>query len=160
MTRIPVGLEHLRDSERGAAWLEALPAVVERCASRWALGLGAPYDYAYASLALRCTTAEGDRCVLKIQFPDRESDREAEALAHWGGHGAIRLLAHDREVNALLLERCIPGMPLSSLDPDRALDVAVGILPRLWKPAGHPFRPLAEEAQWWLQGLENRWERA
>ena len=160
MTLLPPGLDHLKDTDRGIAWLRALPGVVERCASRWGLRLGAPYDYAYASLAVRCTTPQADDCVLKIQFPDRESEREAEALAHWDGDGAVRLLAHDPEASALLLERCVPGTPLSAADPDEALDVVVGLLPRLWKPAGEPFLPLTEEAQWWLQGLEGTWDRA
>src|SRR5439155_1272546 len=41
---------------------------------------------------------------------------------------------------------------------ERALDVFVDLLPRLWKPAGAPFRPLAEEAAWWIEGVPERWE--
>ena len=96
--------------------------------------------------------------VLKIQFPDRESEHEAEALQLWDGDGAVRLLAHDPERHALLLERARPGTPLSALEPDAALDVMVGLLPRLWKPAGAPFRPLAEEAAWWAGSLREKWE--
>ena len=35
---------------------------------------------------------------------------------------------------------------MSSEDPDEALGVLIGLLPRLWVPAGPPFRPLADEA--------------
>jgi hypothetical protein len=35
-----------------------------------------------------------------------------------------------------------------------------GLLPRLWKLAGAPFRPLADEAAWWVTDLADRWERA
>jgi len=31
--------------------------------------------------------------------------------------------------------------------------VIVELLPRLWKPAGELFRPLAEEAAWWVEEL-------
>ena len=55
------------------------------------------------------------------------------------------------ERHALLLERCLPGTPLSELGQDAALDVLVGLLPRLWKPAPEPFRPLADEAAWWAR---------
>ncbi|MGH2675080.1 MAG: aminoglycoside phosphotransferase family protein [Actinomycetota bacterium] len=96
---------------------------------------------------------------MKIQFPDRESEHEAAALALWDGHGAVRLLAHDPDRHALLLERCEPGTPLSDLRPDDALDVMVDLLPRLWKPAGAPFRSLAEEAAWWAEQLPDQWER-
>ena len=98
--------------------------------------------------------------VLKVQFPDRESEHEADALRVWDGDGAVRLLDHDPERRALLLERARPGTPLSELEADDALDVAIGLLPRLWKPAGAPFRPLADEAAWWVSYLPDEWEQA
>src|SRR5262249_34104972 len=52
---------------------------------------------------------------------------------------------------AMLLERCEPGTYLSELGQDAALGVMVELLPRLWKPTGAPFRPLAEEAAWWIE---------
>ena len=36
---------------------------------------------------------------------------------------------------------------------DAALDVVIGLLPRLWKPAGEPFHTLADEAAWWASYL-------
>jgi streptomycin 6-kinase len=98
-------------------------------------------------------TPEGGEAVLKIQQPHRESEHEAAALELWDGDGAIRLLARDDPGNALLLERCEPGTFLSSVGLDAALDVVIGLLPRLWKPAGDPFHTLAEEAAWWLEYL-------
>lgn len=154
------GLAWLRGSEPGRAWLEALPNLVAECAEQWSLRVGAPFAYAYASLALEATLPDGTDAVLKIQFPDRESEHEAAALAHWGGDGAVRLLAHDSRRHALLLERCTPGTPLSELDLDAALKVMVRLLSRLWKPAGAPFRPLAHEAHWWFAYLPHKWERA
>jgi streptomycin 6-kinase len=97
--------------------------------------------------------------VLKIQKPHRESEHEAAALELWAGKGAVRLLAHDPEHHALLLERCLPGTPLAEAGAETALDVFAELLPRLWKPAGAPFRPLAEEAAWWLESLPANWER-
>jgi streptomycin 6-kinase len=65
----------------------------------------------------------------------------------------VRLLARDDERDALLLERCRPGTHLR----ERALDVLVELLPRLWKPAGTPFRSLAEETTWWT--IRDEWEK-
>jgi streptomycin 6-kinase len=98
--------------------------------------------------------------VLKVQFPDRESEHEAAALALLDGDGAVRLLEYDEERRALLLERAEPGTPLKELEPDLALDVFVELLPRLWKPAGSPFRSLADEAARWAATLEDDFERA
>jgi streptomycin 6-kinase len=118
------------------------------------------YPYAFASLALPATLPDGGDAVLKIQFPDRESEHEAAALARWDGDGAIRLIAYDAERRALLLERCDPGTPLSKLDQEDALDVVASLLPRLWKPVGEPFGSLADEAGWWAEYLPERWERS
>jgi streptomycin 6-kinase len=154
------GLEWLRGSPEGRAWLERLPGLVDACVERWSLRIGEPYAYAFASLALRAELSDGTRAVLKVQFPDRESEHEAAALELWDGDGAVRLLEYDVERRALLLERCEPGTPLSEVEQDAALDVTVGLLSRLWKPAGPPFRLLADEAAWWAEYLPGSWERA
>ena len=95
--------------------------------------------------------------VLKIQWPHHESEHEAAALALWNGDGAIRLLAHDRERHALLLERCRPGTKLHEAGAEVAMQALVGLLPRLWRPAAKPFRSLAEEVEWWT--IREEWER-
>jgi streptomycin 6-kinase len=110
-------------------------------------------------LVAPAVTAGGDEAVLKVQEPHRESEREADALRLWDGDGAIRLLDHEPAEHALLLERCVPGTPLSAAGAETALDVFVELLPRLWKPAGPPFRSLAAEAAWWAGSLEETWER-
>ncbi len=137
-----------------------LASVVDECAERWGLRVGEPFPLAAASVAMPARTAEGEDVVLKIQIPHRESEHEAEALRAWDGDGAVRLLAHDPERHALLIERCLPGTPLSRLGQDAALDALVGLLPRLWKPAPEPFRPLADEAAWWVEYLPETWRGA
>jgi streptomycin 6-kinase len=89
---------------------------------------------------------DGERLVLKLQLPDREVEHEAEALRRWDGEGAVRLIDHDPERHALLLERLEPGTPLSDIDPEAALTVMIDLVRRLSVPAGPPFRPLADEA--------------
>jgi streptomycin 6-kinase len=154
------GLAWATRNEAGRAWLRELPRLVQECREQWSLELGEPFPYAYASLALPATSPDGEEAVLKVCFPDRESEHEADALERWDGNGAVRLLARDRDRSALLIERCRPGRALRELDPGRALGVIVGLLPRLWVAAGEPFRPLAEEAEWWRSDLPSRWERA
>ena len=97
--------------------------------------------------------------MLKVQDPHRESEHEADALRVWDGDGAVRLLDEEPPEHALLLERCVPGTPLSGIGQEAALDVLVELLPRLWKPAGAPFRSLAAESAWWADSLEASWER-
>jgi streptomycin 6-kinase len=147
------GLEWLRGSAAGSAWLDRLPELLAECRERWSLELERPFSDAFASLAVPA----GD-VVLKIQFPDRESEHEAAALRTWNGDGAVRLLDEDPGRRALLLERCVPGTYLSR-EPS-ALSVLIELLPRLWKPASAPFRTVAEEADGWRRTLPRAWERA
>ncbi|MFC4021669.1 aminoglycoside phosphotransferase family protein [Micromonospora sp. GCM10011542] len=157
---IPDEMAWVRGTPDGRDWLAELPRRLDECAQLWSLRLGPPFPYAHASLALPAELADGTAAVLKLQFPDRESSHEADALAHWAGDGAVRLLAHDRPRRALLVERCQPGAPLHTLPADRALDTVTALLPRLWRPAGATFTPLAEEAAGWAERMPGAWERA
>ncbi len=122
--------------------------------------MGEPFEGAQVALVLPATTADEMDVVLKIQWPHRESEHEAEALTAWKGNGAVILLDHDADAHAMLLERCLPGSHLSTLDGDEALDVLIGLLPRLWVPVEAPIGTLSEEADWWQENLEEWSERA
>lgn len=135
-------------------------ARIVACCERWNLRAGRAYRRGAVGYALRVTCADGTPAVLKLLAPDRESEYEPEALRLIAGDGAVRVLDHDRDLDALLLERCRPGTPLTREPIDRILDTAVELLPRLWVPNGAPFRPLAEEAGHWLEGLERDWVAA
>jgi streptomycin 6-kinase len=141
-------------------WLERVPDLVAQCVEDWGLQLGEPYVGGAAGHAHRVELPDGTPGVLKVWFPHRESEHEPDALALWNGEGAVRLLAHDPSRSALLIERCEPGTTLSAIGAERALDVLVELLPRLWKPAGSPFGTLADEAEWWVEYLPSEWERA
>ena len=160
LAELPSSLDWLRRTERGRRWRASVPALATECAEHWNLSLGEPFPCAYVSVPLAATLADGTPVVLKLQFPDRETKHEAEALRRWDGEGAIRLLDHDEARNALLLERCVPGTPLASAGEDAALDAFVALLPRLWRPAAEPFGTLADEAAWWAGGLPSAWQEA
>ena len=157
---VPEGLSWWAGVPGGAAWLDALPALVAGCARDWSLELGPPFEPASVSWVAPVAARDGTPAVLKVNFPEPESEREAGALAWWGGDGAVRLLAHDPERRALLVERCVPGTQLWAVeDDDEATRLAAGVLRRLWRPAPgrHPFRALAAEAARWGQQLPAAW---
>jgi streptomycin 6-kinase len=141
-------------------WLERVPDLVAECVEEWGLRLGEPYEPGAAGYTVRVELPDDTPAVLKLIYPHREAEHEGEALRVWDGDGAIRLLAYDEARWAMLIERCDPGTLLVKADPDLALDVLIGLLPRLWKPVGEPFRPLADEAAWWIDYLPTEWERA
>jgi streptomycin 6-kinase len=111
---------------------------------------------------VRAVRADGTPAVLKLNFPEPEAEHEAEALAHWGGRGAVRLLERDDERRALLVERCEPGTQLWAVpDEDAANVAAAAVLRRIWRPPPDPcpFRRLADEAARWAETIAVRWER-
>jgi streptomycin 6-kinase len=131
-----------------AEWRANVAELVTDCCKRWELRAGEPYVPGAAGHVLRVECADGTPAVLKLFWPHREAEHEADALERWAGNGAVRLLARDDERSALLLERCEPGSFLSTHDDP--LRVLIELLPRLWC-SGEGFRPLAEEAEWWVE---------
>ena len=146
-------LAWLRHAPGGREWLDALPELISAIASEWSLTLGEPYPAAHISFAVPVQRGDGTDAVLKVQFPHRECEHEAEALRRWDGNGAVALLDNDADRHALLLEQCDPGTHLANLDGPAALDVLVGLVPWLWLPADDPFDSLADEAAMWIEHL-------
>ena len=68
---------------------------------------------------------DGRPVVVKLARGDDER-RAAAALCHYAGHGAVRLLA--AKEGALLLERAVPGVPLTARVHDGRDDEATSIL--------------------------------
>ena len=129
-----------------------MPAEVARdVAAEWGVELGEPYGLALHSYA----APAGDDAVLKV-VPARhwESDHEPDALAHWAGDGAVRLLRHDRPRRAFLIERARPGTDISSLADVEATAIALQVARRLWRPAGAPFRRVGDQLPRWLDEAE------
>jgi streptomycin 6-kinase len=157
---VPDGLSWWTSMAGGADWLERLPGLVEACVRDWTLTLHAPFTPASVAWVASADRPDGTPAVLKVNFPDAESEHEADALAFWDGAAAVRLLAHDAGRRALLLERCNPGTPLWDVeDEDTAYGVAASVFRELWRPApvDGPFHALSDEARRWADALPVRW---
>ena len=138
----------------------SFPASWPSAAEQWGLELGEPLTGGKVSLVLR-VSAQGAPAVLKVSFPEPESEHEAAALARWGGDGAVRVLADDPERRALLLEWCEPGTRLWDVDDDeQATAIAANVLRGLRRaPAeGDPFALLSTAAARWAEELPRDWE--
>jgi len=132
--------------------LGPLERIARDVAADWGVELGARFSlsrYSYVAAA-------GDEAVLKVTPPeDDESEEEADALALWGGRGAVRLLEHDRQRRALLIERARPGRDISELPDDDATSIAVHVGLQIWRPAGQPFRWVGDHVPRWLAQAED-----
>ena len=77
--------------------------------------------------------------MLKVAFPDDESEHEHLALQHWNGRGAVRLLRADPHRTAMLLERLHPERLTETWDLE-ACEVVAGLYPLLHVPAPPQLR--------------------
>jgi streptomycin 6-kinase len=122
----------------GERWLAALPTVLDRVLAAWGLTLVATFELSMNWVG-EVRRADGSAAVLKLGVPQAgHLAHEATALAFFGGHGAVRLLAEDRERGALLLERARPGAPIRDLVTDRDEDATAAVIAmirRLHRPA-------------------------
>ncbi|WP_299819330.1 aminoglycoside phosphotransferase family protein [uncultured Roseibium sp.] len=156
----PESLSWLNRTDAGRDWLASLPDVLADACNRFELELaGPPFSGGNVSYVVPVERA-GEAAVLKLQFQDRESRHEGDALKAWNGMGAIRLLDHAPEASVLLLERCRPGHFLADDPTADKLAVLADILRKLLVPAGKPFNTLTDEAAIWGSSMERDWLNA
>ena len=142
----------------GAAWLDQLPKAITDLKQRWSLTLSPPFEEeASCSWVASCVRRDGTPAVLKIGLPHMEAENEIDGLLFWNGDPTVFVLEADRELNAMLLERCEPGTTLREQPEDAQDQVIAKLLKRLWRglPKAHPFRPLSEMiAAWTKESVE------
>lgn len=123
-------------------------------ADLWSLELGPPFDGEDVSFAwvAPATRADGSSAILKIGMPLMEGLHEIAALRLLDGKPTVRLLEADDDGNAMLLERCVPGISLGDeFQPDQDVVIA-SLLKRFWRvpPSDSPFRRLSMMIHYWM----------
>ncbi len=132
--------------EAGQDWLDRLPALVAEIERRWAVQVSEPFDATY-HYVVPAVHEDGTQVVLKFGVLDEEFSREVQALRHFGGDGAARLLKAENSVGAMMLERIEPGRNLSDVpDNERAASFAASVMSRFWKSpsSDHQFPDVSE----------------
>lgn len=134
-------------------WLDDLPRSIKELTVRWSLTLGRPFEGEDVSCAWVASATRSDRTsvVLKLGMPHFEGEREIDGLRLLDGDPTVRLIEGDDDLNAMLLERCMPGTPLRELAETEQDVIIAGLLRRFWRvpPADHSFRPLAAMLRYW-----------
>ena len=112
---------HAKSSgDSGRAWIASLPRLATEYLDRWALRRDGPPMCGAVALVLPVVLADGATAVLKLQPIDEETAGEPAALRAWDGHGAVRLLRHDPDSGAMLLERLDAARTLAAVSDDLA----------------------------------------
>ncbi|MFJ3636771.1 aminoglycoside phosphotransferase family protein [Streptomyces sp. NPDC090112] len=124
------------------AWIARLPALVADLLGRWGLERdGAPRS-GESALVVPVRRADGARAVLRLQPACAQTAAALIGLRAWNGDGIVRLLDHDPESGAVLLERLDGSRTLADAgDDDAAMGVLAGLLARLHSvpaPGGLP----------------------
>ena len=102
--RLPDGV--LGMARRGpdwATWVDGLPVLLRDLYAEWDLQPDGWMMHGYCAVVVPVVTG-GKRAMLKVSFPEPESEHEHLALSHWAGRGAVTLLRADPRRRAMLLE--------------------------------------------------------
>jgi streptomycin 6-kinase len=142
--RLPDGV--LGMARRGpdwAAWVDGLPGLVRDLYAEWELRPDGWMMHGYCALVVPVVTARGGRAMLKVSFPEVESEHEHLALSHWAGRGAVPLLRADPRRRAMLLE-ALRDVSLGGAWDIEACTAVAELYPLLHIPALHQLRLLSD----------------
>lgn len=144
--------------KEGTQWLQSIPAFIAEYEKKWSIRVSPPFPLNYNYVA-PATQKDGSDAVLKIGFPgDTEFQTEMEALAIYNGEGCAKLLEIDRERSVVLLERIVPGTPLSDvIDDEKAARIIASVIQNIWKPLPphHTFLPISK----WIRAIPDYKEK-
>jgi streptomycin 6-kinase len=135
-----------------AAWVDALPGQLADLLGEWQLTTDGWMMHGFCALVAPVRTTSGRAAVLKIGFPDDESEHEHLALQRWHGHGAVQLLRADPHRQAMLLERLHQERLVELWDLE-ACEVVAGLYGRLHVPALPQLRPLTHYIGRWADEM-------
>jgi streptomycin 6-kinase len=109
----------LHVGQQGERWLAELPRVIAQLERSWSITVGQALAGGTGSYVAPARRADGGDAILKIAIPEVGFADELRVLESAQGHGYVRLLAADREHEAMLLEALGPPMASLALPPAR-----------------------------------------
>ncbi len=110
--------------EAGRLWLDGLPALLESVCRRWELALvEVEPRHGYLGVVWRVEQA-GQSYALKLTIPSEAFTIETAALVAWDGRSMVRLIQHDAERGAALLQWLDSSVSLAEVPLDEAVAVA------------------------------------
>lgn len=156
-----VRLKALHQGKAGRGWLAALPGYMAALERRWSLVIGPSLAGGTTAFVADVQLSDGTPAVVKLPLPGGVSG-EAQTLERASGKGYVRLLKHDPDSGAMLLERL--GPPLASLGwpEERQIDALLAALQDVWlvgPPACTPPNRPGQKAAQLGQYIESAYSR-
>ncbi|MEI5101987.1 aminoglycoside phosphotransferase family protein [Streptomyces sp. PmtG] len=142
-----------REGEPGAAWITALPGIVDELLDGWGCVPDGPVTHGNVGVVVPVRRRAGGAAVLKVSFPHPGNVHEPDAFAAWGGRGAVRLYERDDARFAMLLERAHATALDRVEDGDEVVAVAGRLSRRLAVPAPPGLPRLRERSGAWEEEL-------
>jgi streptomycin 6-kinase len=140
--------------EPGRIWCDQLPRLAQDMFDRWSLTVAGPQRSGFAGVVLPVRRHDESPAMLKLSYPTGDQDLEAEVLAAWDGHGAVRLLDHDLHAQAKLLERLRDHRLFDVESAEAALAVSGALARELATASPPPGVPrLSDAAVTWVEEL-------
>lgn len=97
-----------REGDRGRAWADSLPGLVDELLQRWNCIPTTPIRHGQVGIIVPVRWGDGASAVLKVSFPHPGNVHEPDAFAAWGGRGAVLLHERDDARFAMLCGRTLP----------------------------------------------------
>ena len=150
--------------EKGEKWLDDLPKILAELESAWSVEIAGHFRNLSYNYVANAVFPDGKTAVAKVGLPltDVEIFGEADYLSTLNGHGTVKLLNFDRDRQAVLLERVVPGANLRSTfkkDQPKAVDTAIRVLKRIMRPIPADTSDFIKLDDW-FDGLKRATETA
>jgi streptomycin 6-kinase len=78
--------------DRGIAWLDALPAIIEKLAAHWGLSHIVPVDNMTFNYVAKAFSGSNQHVVLKISCDAKSIREEKLALLYFSSHASVTLI--------------------------------------------------------------------
>jgi streptomycin 6-kinase len=144
--------------DAGLRWLAGLPDLVSELEERWSVRVERSLSGGTAAFIGAARAADGSPSVLKLCVPDPDFGDEIGTLDRAQGRGYVRLLAHDTDRRAMLLEALGPALTQVNLPPERQIETVCRLLATAWTvpPAATGPSAVPRDKATGLEGLVRR----
>jgi streptomycin 6-kinase len=139
--------------------------LVAELEAEWEISVGRVFTDATEALVAEATRADGTPAVLKLVVPrsgtgiDENAANEIAVLRLTDGDGCVRLLRHDADRGALLLERLGRSLFELGLPLGRRLEILCDTAARVWRPAAGCGLPTgADKGRWLADYITRMWD--